>query len=73
MPETDPTIAKLETRISFLEKHVEEQDAEIYGLSKRIDTLVKVAKGQKEQLAALAEMNSSDSGSIPADEKPPHY
>ena len=63
----------LETRIAFLEKHVEEQDAEIYQLSKRIDTLVKVVKEQKSQLAAVAELNSQGAGDMPADEKPPHY
>ncbi|WPJ96844.1 SlyX family protein [Coraliomargarita algicola] len=63
----------LETRIAFLEKHVAEQDAEMYRLSQRIDTLVKVAKEQKAQLAAVAELNSQHAGDMPADEKPPHY
>lgn len=63
----------LESRIAHLQKHVEEQDAEIFQLSKRIDTLVKVAKEQKAQLAAVAELNSSNTGGMPADEKPPHY
>jgi len=63
----------LETRIAFLEKHVAEQDAEMYRLSKRIDTLIEVAKDQKAQLAAVAELNSQSAGDMPADEKPPHY
>jgi uncharacterized coiled-coil protein SlyX len=63
----------LESRIAHLQKHVEEQDAEIFQLSKRIDTLVKVAKEQKAQIAAVAEINSSHTGDMPADEKPPHY
>lgn len=63
----------LESRIAHLQKHVEEQDAEIFQLSKRIDTLVKVAKEQKAQLAAVAELNSSNTNDMPADEKPPHY
>jgi uncharacterized coiled-coil protein SlyX len=63
----------IETRLAFLEKHVAEQDAEIYQLSKRVDTLVKVAKEQKAQLAAVAELSSGNSGDMPADEKPPHY
>lgn len=64
---------ELEARIAHLEKHIEEQDAEIYQLSKRVDNLVKVAKEQKEQLAAVAELNSQSAGDMPADEKPPHY
>jgi len=72
MSESD-SIEDLQTRIAFLEKHVVEQDAEMYQLSKRIDTLVKVAKDQKAQLAAVAELNSQSAGDMPADEKPPHY
>ena len=33
----------LQSRIAFLEKHVIEQDAEMYQLSKRIDDLVKLS------------------------------
>ena len=47
-------IEELKSRIAFLEKHVAEQDAEMYQLSGRIDGLVKAAKEQKAQLAAVA-------------------
>lgn len=73
MSESIQKIESLESRITHLEKHIEEQDAEIYQLAKRIDMLVKVAKDQKAQLAAIAEMGASGSGDMPADEKPPHY
>ena len=66
-------ITTLETRITYLEKHIAEQDSEMFQLSKRIDTLVKVAKEQKAQLAAMAELNAQNTSSMPADEKPPHY
>ena len=66
-------IDELQSRIAFLEKHVAEQDAEMYQLSRRIDGLVKAAKEQKAQLAAVAELNSQSAGDMPADEKPPHY
>ena len=72
MSKSDP-IEDLQSRISFLEKHVTEQDTEMYQLSKRIDSLVKVAKEQKAQLAAVAELNSQSAVDMPADEKPPHY
>jgi len=72
MSKSDP-IEDLQSRVAILEKHVTEQDAEIYQLSKRIDSLVKVAKEQKAQLAAVAELNSQSAGDMPADEKPPHY
>jgi uncharacterized coiled-coil protein SlyX len=66
-------IEDLQSRIAFLEKHVTEQDAEMYQLSKRIDSLFKVAKEQKAQLAAVFELNSQSASDMPADEKPPHY
>ena len=47
-------LEELKSRIAFLEKHVTEQDAEMYQLSRRIDGLVKAAKEQKAQLAAVA-------------------
>lgn len=72
MSELNP-IEDLQTRVAFLEKHVAEQDAEMYQLSKRIDTLVKVVKEQKAQLAAVAELNSQSAADMPVDEKPPHY
>ena len=72
MSKSDP-IEDLQSLVAFLEKHVTEQDAEMYQLSKRIDSLVKVAKEQKAQLAAVAELNSQSAGDMPADEKPPHY
>ena len=66
-------IEDLQSRIAFLEKHVTEQDAEMYQLSNRIDSLVQVAKEQKAQLAAVFELNSQSACDMPADEKPPHY
>ena len=72
MSKSDP-IEDLQSRIAFLEKHVTEQDTEMYQLSKRIDSLVKVAKEQKAQLDAVAELNSQSAVDMPADEKPPHY
>lgn len=73
MPNQDQSIEDLQSRIAHLEKHVEAQDAEMYQLSRRIDTLVKVAKEQKTQLVAIAELSSGHAGDMSADEKPPHY
>ena len=63
----------LQSRIAFLEKHVTEQDAEMYRLSKRINGLIKAAKEQKAQFAAVAELNSKGAGDMSVNEKPPHY
>lgn len=64
-------IKSLQERIAHLEKHIEEQDAEVYQQSKRIDSLVREIKKYESRFEALEQ--SSGSGSIPADEKPPHY
>lgn len=72
---SDPAyqLPSLEARIAQLEQHVTQQDGEIYRLSRKVDTLVKVAQDQRAQLVALAEMGSSGVDDMPADEKPPHY
>ena len=66
-------IEELKSRIAFLEKHVTEQDAEMYQLSRRVDGLVKATKEQKALLAAVAEINPQSAGNMPAAEKTPHY
>ncbi len=60
-------IRKLEEDLTFLEKHVSQQDHEILNLQKKLDKAV----------SEIKEMRSYfDSGALstrPADEKPPHY
>lgn len=64
-------IRGLQERIAHLEKHIEEQDAEVYQHSKRIDSLVRQLKKMESRLEALDQ--SDGGGNMPADEKPPHY
>jgi len=64
------TVELLQEKLTHLEKHVGEQDAEIYHLSKRIDKLLQMVQVQKLQLEALTGRND---GEMPANEKPPHY
>lgn len=64
-------IEELQMKLSHLEKHIGEQDSEIYRLSKRVDQLVQAIQSQKLQMEALARGGSA--GDAPADEKPPHY
>jgi uncharacterized coiled-coil protein SlyX len=71
--EQTEALEDLQSRIAFLQKHVEAQDAEMYQLSKRVDNLVKVIKEQKAQIASIAEMNSDSPGEGTVDERPPHY
>ena len=73
MDRLNQQLDELQCTVAELEKHVGEQDAEIYRLSCRVDALVKVAKEQKAQLAAIAELRSGDASDSPAHEKPPHY
>lgn len=65
------SITELQTKLAYLERHINEQDAEFYRLAQRVDALGKLVQMQKAQISALS---SGGSGAdIPADEKPPHY
>jgi uncharacterized coiled-coil protein SlyX len=64
---------ELETRIAFLEKHIEAQDAEIYALTRRVDALVEALRRQKDQIASLAGGDGGETAGSPAEERPPHY
>lgn len=63
----------LHDRLQKMEAHIQEQDTEIYRLSKRVDKLVNAIQVQKLQIEALAEGGAGGAGSMPANEKPPHY
>lgn len=64
-------IRSLQERIAHLEKHIEEQDAEVYQQSKRIDSLVQNLKKMESRLESFGQ--GGGEGDMPADEKPPHY
>ena len=64
-------IDDLKASIARLEKHIESQDMEIYRQQRSIDGLQKKAKKLEERIASLEQ--SGGAGSMPADEKPPHY
>lgn len=67
----DEQIIELQTQVVHLQRHVEEQDAEMYKLSMRLDRLMKKLTEQEAQIQALNER--SGGGDMPANEKPPHY
>ena len=48
------SIQVLEYKLTQLEKHIADQDGEIYHLSKRVDQLMKSLQTQKLQLESLA-------------------
>ena len=73
MSDYDEPLKYLESRIAYLDKHVQEQDSEILRLSQRIDTIIKISKEQKAQMSAILELISGNSSDMPSDEKPPHY
>ena len=60
-------------RLQKMEQHIQEQDTEIYRLSKRVDSLVNALQIQKMQVEALAQGGVGGADTMPADEKPPHY
>ena len=63
-------IGELEIKITFLEKHIEEQDRAMFEMSRQMDRL-------ERELARLSELVKGSAGSSgpasPADERPPHY
>ncbi len=70
MSDSEPII-ELQTQIAHMQRHIEEQDAEMYKLTMRVDQLAKLIKQQDAQLKALNERGGG--GDMPANEKPPHY
>ena len=73
MSKYDKKFNYIESRIAYLDKHVQEQDSEILRLSKRVDAIVKITKDQKAQISAIVELGSGNFSDISTDEKPPHY
>ena len=69
--ETD--LQSLDERCSKLAKHIEEQDTEIYRLSKRVDKLMNALQVQKMQVENLVSGGIGGADTMPANEKPPHY
>ena len=65
--------AALQAKLTHLERHVDQQDAEFYRLSQRVDALGKVVEAQRARIDSLSTDGDFGQGSMPADEKPPHY
>ncbi|MGB0289629.1 MAG: SlyX family protein [Opitutales bacterium] len=64
----DPII-ELQRKLTHLERHVEEQDAEQYRLAQKVEQLAKLVQRQEEKIKSL----DGSGDSMPADQKPPHY
>ena len=72
MSQLDPdSTIELQSQIAHLQRHIENQDAEIYKFSKRIDRMDQLLKLQSDQIKSLSERGvDSTSSNI---ERPPHY
>ncbi|MEM9159586.1 MAG: SlyX family protein [Verrucomicrobiota bacterium] len=66
---SNESIQDLEVKISFLERHVEEQDRVILELRQEIDLMKSELLKVKETL----ESKSDTAETSPAEERPPHY
>ncbi|MGB0272701.1 MAG: SlyX family protein [Opitutales bacterium] len=65
------SIVELQAQVAHLQRHIEEQDAEMYKFAQRMDRMAELLQQQAVQLKAL---NERTSGSSAADnERPPHY
>ena len=58
----------LEEKIHFLERHIEQQDREMYKLSVALDQLTRQVDTLQKKLGQLP-----SAPSLPDNEKPPHY
>ncbi|MBT5292109.1 MAG: SlyX family protein [Cellvibrionales bacterium] len=63
-------IVELETKIAFLEKHINELSDVLYAQQKQIDELGAKYVNLKDQLTT---MDQPDTEASDADERPPHY
>jgi uncharacterized coiled-coil protein SlyX len=63
---------ELEIKITFLEKHVEDQNRAMFEMSRQIDRLERQLARLVEIVKRGTEGGPSGPGS-PADERPPHY
>ena len=72
MSQLDPeSTIELQSQIAHLQRHIENQDAEIYKFAKRIDRMDQLLKLQSDQIKSLSERGvDSTSSNI---ERPPHY
>lgn len=61
--------SELETRITFLERHIEEQDRVMHAMRKEISAL----ESRFAQLAEQLEASDTLGEGSPANVKPPHY
>lgn len=59
---------ELESKIAFLERHIEEQDKVILKMEQRLDRVFEELENLRSSLQGAESPTSN-----PADEKPPHY
>jgi len=65
----DFDIQNMEIKISYLERHVEEQDKEILRLNQEIALVAK----ELTRLKGKFESQQDSKNDAPVDERPPHY
>jgi uncharacterized coiled-coil protein SlyX len=70
MTTEENTISYLERKVEQLEKHIADQDGEMFRMGKQIEQLAKRCEKLEGRLDADSPI---DPGREPDDEKPPHY
>lgn len=68
---SDARIDRLEERLAWLERHVEEQDKVMLAQSETLDRLRAELRLLRDRAASLSGDNAGPAS--PADERPPHY
>jgi SlyX protein len=66
----DDRLRDLEERLTFLQRHVEQQDRAMLGLSREVSKLAdRLARAE----AKLTQSADAGDQAAPADERPPHW
>lgn len=68
----NPIEFALGERLAFLERHVQQQDREVYAQSEQIRRLQQEVQTLREQLRGLR-AQAPQQEDMPGDERPPHY
>ena len=72
MPNSDHII-ELETKIAFLEQHINELSDVLYSQQKQLDSLSEKYSNLKNHLSNLENGAESGEDAQASDERPPHY
>lgn len=69
---SDERQCELEIKLSYLEKHIEEQDRAMFGMATRLDALERHLRRLNDAVKSADARGAAGEG-FAGDERPPHY